>query len=113
MGDALVSIHVQSGLRECDEREPGEEGFRGFCTVFAAASDGSRMVGQLDPAEVRKMALNFIESAEAAVQDAVVMNLMVSKMDAPVEVAAGFVTEMRNEHLRVSPDPLGDDEVPL
>ena len=104
--DELAGIHVQSGIRE----DEGDGLYRGFCTVFATASDGFRMIGQLDPEEVRKMALNFLGAAESATQDAVVMNIMVRDMEAEPGLAAAFVTGMRNERRRIDPDPDGDDE---
>jgi hypothetical protein len=98
----LTNIEVVSGLAERDDE------YRGFLTVRAFAEDGSFMSGQLDPADVRKMALNFLASAEAAVADAIVMNLFVTKIGAEPGVAAAFVTDMREERHRIDPDP--DDQ---
>lgn len=103
--DELVEIHVQAGLRMSEESKE----FRGFCTVFATAEDGWRMVGQLDPSEVRKMAMNFLEGAEAAVQDAIVMNMMVRDIGLDPSASAQFVRQMRDERMRIDPDPEGDD----
>jgi hypothetical protein len=96
----LVNIEVVAGLAE---REGGE--YRGFLTIRATASDGSFMSGQLDPAEVRKMALNFLGSAEAAVQDAIVMNLMTRVVELDPPRAANFIASMRDERARIDPDP--------
>jgi hypothetical protein len=101
--DQLAGIHIQAGLKETDDG-----GYAGFCTVFATAADGWRMLGQLDPAEVRKMALNFLAGAEAAVQDAVVMNMLTRDVELEPGRAAAFVTMMRDERHRLDPDP--DDE---
>lgn len=99
----LTNIEVVSGLAERGENE-----FRGFLTVRAFAEDGSFMSGQLDPDDVRKMALNFLASAEAATSDALVMNLFVNKIGAEPGVAAAFITDMRDERHRIDPDP--DDQ---
>jgi hypothetical protein len=98
--EGLTGIEVMSGLAE---REGGE--YRGFLTVRALAEDGSFMSGQLDPDEVRKMALNFLASAEAAVQDAVVMGMLVRDVELPPDAAAAFVHSMRDERNRIDPDP--------
>src|SRR5215831_12481048 len=103
--DELASIHIQSGLRETSQ---GSNDFRGFCTIFCTATDGSRVLGQLDPQEVRKMALNFLGAAESAVQDAIVMNMMVRDVGAEPSLGASLVTKMRDERARIDPDP--DDE---
>jgi hypothetical protein len=95
----LVDIEVVSGLAERD----GE--YRGFLTIRATAEDGSFMSGQLDPAEVRKMALNFLGAAEAAVQDAVVMNLMTRVVELDPVRAVAFIGSMRDERARIDPDP--------
>jgi hypothetical protein len=102
--DDLTMVHVQSGTAQ-----DGPEEYRGFCTVFCTAKDGFRMIGQLDPADVRKMALNFLSAAEAAEQDAVVMTMMVRDLHAPTEIAAKFVTAMREVRVEIHPDPEGDD----
>jgi hypothetical protein len=95
----LVDIEVTSGLAL-----RGEEEFRGFLTVRALAEDGSIMSGQLDPDEVRKMALNFLRVAEGAVLDAMVMNLMVHKVGLEPAGAAAFIQDMRAERHRIDPD---------
>jgi hypothetical protein len=105
--DELASIHIQTGLRETEE---GSHDFRGFCTIFCTAADGFRMIGQLDPAEVRKLALNFIGGAEGAVQDAIVMNMMVRDIGAEPSIGAQLVTKMRDERHRIDPDPDDDDD---
>ena len=71
--------------------------FRGFVTVRALAEDGSHMAGQLDPGTLREMALHFLETAEAAEQDAIVFTMMTRDMDLDAAVAARFVANMRAE----------------
>jgi hypothetical protein len=88
----LVKVEVVSGTAQ-----DGPEDFRGFVTVRAIAEDGSIMAGQLDPDEVRAMALNFLSVAEAADQDALVFRVMVKNVGASAEVAARVVQDMRKE----------------
>jgi hypothetical protein len=95
----LTDIDLVSGTAEDG---PGE--FRGFVAIRATAVDGSHMAGQLDPATVRKMALNFLGVAEAAEQDAVVMNMLVRDVGLESAVAANFIMHMREERHRIHPD---------
>lgn len=88
----LVHIEVVSGTAHDPDGL-----FRGFVTIRAVAEDGSFMSGQLDPTDVRKLALDFLSVAEAADQDAIVFRLMVNKVGMPAEVAGNFVMDMRNE----------------
>lgn len=74
---------------------PGE--FRGFVTVRAEDDIGGELVGQLSPAEVRRMALQWLQVAEAAEQDAIIFRLMVRDVGAAPEAAAAFVRKMRDE----------------
>jgi hypothetical protein len=71
--------------------------FRGFVTVRATAEDGSWMAGQLSPVEVRAMALQFLEAAEAADQDGIVFTMLTRDVGFAPEDAAGFVMLMRKE----------------
>lgn len=87
----LIGIEVISGTAE---DEPTK--FRGFVTVRAEAKDGSFLSGQLDPDDLRAMALNFLQVAEAAEQDAIVMEKLV-EMEIPPEIAARFVMDMREK----------------
>jgi hypothetical protein len=83
--DDLVSIDVRSGVNERGE---------GFLTIVATAGNGRMILGQLDPATVRRMAMDWLESAEAAEQDAAVLRCM-RKLELPDELAAAIVTELR------------------
>ncbi len=91
----LVNVEVVSGTAQ-----DGPEDFRGFVTVRAVAEDGSIMAGQLDPDELRAMALTFLSAAEAAEQDAMVFRVLVASVGAPAEVAARVVMDMRKERGR-------------
>ena len=86
----LDRIEVISGTAE----DP-DGSFRGFVTIRARASDGSFMAGQLDPDELRSLALNFLEVAEAADQDAMVFRVMTRNVGVPPSVAAHLVRDMR------------------
>jgi hypothetical protein len=84
--DDLTGIEVRSGVNEKGE---------GFLTVIATAGDGRMILGQLDPATVRRMAMDWIESAEAAEQDAAVLRC-IRKLELPEELAGAVIAELRN-----------------
>ena len=90
--EGLVRVEVTSGTAD-----DGDGQYRGFVTVRALAEDGSIMAGQLDPAEVRQMAMQFLECAEAAEQDALVFKVMTKEVGVPAEAVAGLVMAMRKE----------------
>ena len=82
----LRSIDVTSGVN--DKGEP-------FLTVAASSNDGAILIGQLSPAEVRGMAMAWLESAEAAEQDAAVLRV-IRKLGLQDQLAGMVVTELRN-----------------
>jgi hypothetical protein len=82
----LAGVFVTSGVNEAGA---------GFLTVAAHGTDGTIMVGQLAPAEVRAMALAWLESAEAAEQDAAVLRV-IRHLDLPDGFAGAVITELRN-----------------
>lgn len=65
-----------------------------FCTIVI---DG-KPSGQMDPNEVRTMALGWLEAAEAAEMDAMVMAEMTDEngLGLPIEVAGEFIKSLRN-----------------
>jgi hypothetical protein len=67
----------------------------GFCTVAAHSEGGQILVGQLDPKEVRAMALAWLESAEAAEQDAAALRC-IRKLELPDELAGAIIAELRD-----------------
>lgn len=86
----LTRVEVTSGTAD-----DGDNNYRGFVTVRALAEDGSFMAGQLGPDEVRQMAMQFLEAAEAAEQDAVVFRVLTDKVGVPVNIVAQVVMDMR------------------
>lgn len=66
---------------------------KGFCTIEV---DGKK-IGQLDPAEVRTMALHWIEAAEAAEMDAMVLAEMTDPegLNLSREIAGQFIQSLR------------------
>jgi hypothetical protein len=88
----LVRIEVQSGTAD-----DGENNFRGFVTVTARDEGGGTMKGQLSSDDLRAMAMQFLESAEAAEQDALVFKVLVNEVDIPASTAAYVVRAMRKE----------------
>ena len=81
----LRSIDLTSGVNESGE---------GFITVAASSPDGTILIGQLPPTEVRQMALAWLEAAEAAEQDAAVLRTM-RKLELPDHLAGMVITELR------------------
>jgi hypothetical protein len=81
----VTSINITSGVSLFTKK--------GFCTIEV---DG-KPVGQLDPAEVRTMALHWLEAAEAAEMDAIVIAEMMDPegLNLPMETAGQFVKALR------------------
>lgn len=77
--------------------QDGPAEFRGFVTIHAEAEDGDVLVGQLSPAEVRTLALQYLSVAEAAEQDAIVFTVLVRDVGVLPETVAGIVRSMRDE----------------
>jgi hypothetical protein len=82
----LSGIDVASGVNV--KGEP-------FCHVAATAEDGLELLGQLDPFEVRRMALGWLEAAEAAVHDAAVFRELVETLELAPSTAAVFLEGLR------------------
>lgn len=83
----LTGVFINSGVNDQGE---------GFCAVQATSATGTILHGQLTPTEVRRMALDWLESAEAAEQDAAVLRV-VRNLDLPDNFAGAVITELR-EH---------------
>ena len=82
----LAGIYMTSGVNERGE---------GFVTVAAHGSTGTILAGQLSPDEVRAHALGYLETAEAADQDAAVLRC-IRKLELPEELAGAIITELRS-----------------
>lgn len=91
IGD-LAAISSISGTAQ-----DGPEDFRGFVTVRAEDAAGGVLLGQITPAEARRLGLRFLATAEAAEQDAIVFTILVRDVELPAEVAATVVGKMRDE----------------
>jgi len=88
----LADIYMTSGLTT------NEDGmYSGFVTISCQDSKGNVFTGQADPDEVRTMALRWLEAAEAADQDRIVMTMLTRDLDIPPQHAAGFIRAMREE----------------
>lgn len=81
----LEGIFMTDGVN--DAGEP-------FVTVSAHGTDGTILVGQLSPAEVRQHALGYLEVAEAAEQDAAVLRV-IRNLRIDDELAGLVVMELR------------------
>lgn len=85
MSITLTNVFITSGVNSAGE---------GFCTVAAHGDDGTILLGQLSPSEVRGMALAWLEAGEAADQDAAVLRV-IRKLELPDELAGHVITELR------------------
>jgi hypothetical protein len=85
-GADLAGIEVRSGVNDKGE---------GFCSIIARTSKGDLIPGQLDPDEVRGMAMAWLEAAEAAEQDAAVLRL-IRKLELPDSMAGLIIKELRD-----------------
>lgn len=84
--DDVTGIEIRSGVNE--------DGV-GFNTVVVTTEDGRMMLGQLDPATVRTMALDWLGAAEAAETDAIVYRLLRDRFGLDFPVIGMFVANMR------------------
>lgn len=94
MGDisTLASLDVESGVAEDSETK-----YHGFLTIRAKDENGNVFMGQLMPDEVRHMALAWLEAAEAADQDSIVMTLLTRDSGLNSDTAVNFIISMRKE----------------
>jgi hypothetical protein len=88
----LADIYMTSGLATDEDGR-----YEGFLTISCQDQGGNIFTGQASPNEVRKMALKWLEAAEAADQDCIVMTMLTRDLDIPAQHAAGFVRQMREE----------------
>jgi hypothetical protein len=88
----LADIYMTSGLATDAEGK-----YEGFVTISCQDQAGNIFTGQADPSEVRMMALRWLEAAEAADQDCIVMTMLTRDLNIPPEHAAGFIRAMRSE----------------
>ena len=66
-----------------------------FCVV-----EWGKMKAQLDPDDVRQMALSWLEAAEAAEHDAAVFNELHDGMGLEEQYCAVFISNLRGRRLR-------------
>lgn len=88
MSAELQDINILSGVSAFDGK--------GFCRVEAVLDDGTRVVGQLSPDEVRQMALGWLQAAEAAEHDAAVYAELTDSLGVTREVAGHFLIGLRD-----------------
>lgn len=80
----LKGIELRSGVNDKLE---------GFCTVVV---NGGDLLGQLTPDEVRAMALQWLEVAEAAHMDQTIVKVMMDTMGCDLENALAFLAMCRD-----------------
>lgn len=85
MSGDIESVEVRSGVNEEGE---------GFCHLIVQI-DGRLHMGQLPPALMRSMAMDWLQAAEAAEQDAAVFRC-IRKLQLPDEMAGAVIAEMRD-----------------
>jgi len=76
----------------------------GFCAVTAHLADGPSFTGQLSPAEVRAMALQWLEAADAAESDAAVVAEL-RELGSPDDVCMAFLNALRRRRSPEPPEP--------
>jgi hypothetical protein len=81
----LTNIVMTSGVNEDGD---------GFVTIAAHGEEGTVLLGQLSPDEVRDHALAYLGAAEAAEQDAAVLRV-IRKLELPDQLAGAVITELR------------------
>ncbi len=86
--DDGLNIEISSGLNKA---------LKPFNTIFL----NEKPAGQLSPDEVRAMALQWLEAAEAAEQDAMVVAEMTQGLGIDLQTAGAFVASLR--HRRSKP----------
>jgi hypothetical protein len=82
----LAEVNLTSGVNEKGE---------GFVTISVVTTTKDIILGQLDPQTTRTMAMQWLEVAEAAEQDAAAWRV-IQKLELPEQLAAMIVTELRN-----------------
>lgn len=88
----LADIYMTNGLTTDEDGN-----YQGFVTISCQDTKGNVFTGQSDPVEIRAMALKWLECAEAADQDRIVMTMLTRDLDIPAQHAAGFIRQMREE----------------
>lgn len=88
IGDS-ISVEMASGLNE------KLEGFVQIRCEGEANGATVLLLGQLPPQNVREMALQWLEIAEAAEQDQIVARELVEGLGLPQNAALGFISSLR------------------
>lgn len=65
-----------------------------FCKFRVTATDGTIVLGQLSPADLRARGIGDLECAEAAEQDAAVWRV-IRKLELPEQIAGLVIRELR------------------
>jgi len=81
----IASHEVTSGVNETGEP---------FCSIRVTSTEGTIMLGQLPPADLRAQAMGDLECAVAADQDAAMWRV-IQKLDLPDALAALVIRELR------------------
>lgn len=92
--EGLTDLDVASGVNR--EGQP-------FCMILASGEDGTRLQGEMNPDELRTLAMHWNHAAEAAEQDALLFQVLTqdSKMDEAA--AAQFIVMMRDKREKLNP----------
>jgi hypothetical protein len=93
---SLDEMTVLSGVSREDDGT-----FRPFAQIRVVADDGTTFKGILTPEELRTTALHFLKMAETAEQDCLVITMLTRELGLNPEVAAGFVSAVRDERDKI------------
>jgi hypothetical protein len=90
----LADVYMTTGLTTAEDGS-----YEAFVSISCQDAKGNIFTGQASPDEVRTMALRWLECAEAADQDRIVMTMLTRDLEIPAQHAAGFIRAMREERL--------------
>lgn len=85
----LTYIECSSGISTRKPHEP-------FIRVRCMSKEGHVVIGQMDHQTARKVGLQFLEAAEAAVSDAAVFAVVTEDLELDSETAARLVSALRD-----------------
>lgn len=84
--DDIVAIDVNSGVNE--------DGV-GFIHIIITTEDKKFLMGQVTPKELRDIALQFLEAAEAAETDAIIYRMLQNQFHLDLPAIGMFISQIR------------------
>lgn len=83
----LEAVNVESGVSAFDGKA--------FCRIECKGTEGDVMIGQLDPDTCRSMAVQWIEAADAAEFDAILLDFLINTIGLDNQSVGNILVEMR------------------